>query len=348
MSPDPLHDPGAEGSRARADDAPPAVPAPITIDETPVYVGTASWTDPTLLAPGVFYPDWARTAEDRLRFYATQFPLVEVDSTYYALPTSRMAELWNARTPDGFVFNLKAHALMTGQPSEPERLPKPLRDALPSALREKRRIYGADLPAELYDEVWRIFLDAVAPLERAGKLGAVLMQYPRWFLPNRRNAETLVDARRRLGALVPAVELRNRRWFEGSERKTERLLEYLREHELAYVMVDGPQELESSVPPVTASTSSRLAIVRLHGRNRENWEAPGVPTVERYRYLYDEDQLLGWVPGILDVARESAYVHVVFNNCYGNYGTTNAREMQELLIGADPGLPRRPSDPELA
>ena len=149
-----------------------------------VRIGTASWTDPTMTAPGVFYPPDATNAEDRLRYYADQFPIVEVDATYYALPNRRMGEVWLERTPPDFVFDIKAHALMTGQPSEAKRLPKEIREELPLELADKKRIYGKDLPAELYDAIWDTFLDGLKPLYSAGKLGAVFLQYPRWFYPS--------------------------------------------------------------------------------------------------------------------------------------------------------------------
>src|SRR3989475_10361004 len=125
-----------------------------------------------MTAKGVFYPDDVSTAEDRLRYYATQFPLVEVDATYYALPREHESKLWVERTPKDFVMDVKAHALMTGQPSEVKRLPKEIREALPEKLKEKARIYGKDLPAELYDEVWKVFKQGVEPLRAAGRRGS--------------------------------------------------------------------------------------------------------------------------------------------------------------------------------
>ncbi len=324
------HDPGTESAGARAGLVGPGTQVPVAVPGGgSVLVGTAGWTDPTLTAPGVFYPAGATSAEDRLRYYASRFPIVEIDSPYYALPSRRSAELWVARTPDSFTFDVKANALMTGQPSEVSRLPKALRDALPRELAEKRRIYGSELPAELYDAVWAWFVDALEPLHAAGKLGAVLLQYPKWFLPNRENAESLLDAKRRLGEYGAAVEFRNHRWFAG--RTGARTLEFLTEQELPLVMVDGPQGMESSIPPLHAVTSARLAVVRLHGRRRETWETPGVSVAERFRYLYDRNELQEWLPGILDAAREARRVHVIHNNCYANYGATNALEMASLL-----------------
>jgi uncharacterized protein YecE (DUF72 family) len=326
------HDPGADAARARAAATPAGDAQSIALPGGGVVaVGTAGWTDPTLIAPGVFYPGHATSAEDRLRYYAERFPLVEVDSCYYALPSRRSAELWVERTPADFTFNLKANALMTGQPSEVSRLPKALRDALPESLREKKRIYGKDLPAELYDAVWSWYRDALEPLRAAGKLGAVLLQYPRWFLPSRDSVAELLEAKRRLGDYEVAVEFRNHRWLTGRTR--ERTLEFLAEHDLPHVMVDGPQGMESSVPPEPAVTSKRLAVLRLHGRRADTWEGPSTSAAERYRYLYDREELAGWLPGLVEAARQVKRTHVILNNCYANYGTTNALEMMALLRG---------------
>jgi uncharacterized protein YecE (DUF72 family) len=332
---DQQHDPGHPAARRRADRVPAEVQETVArgIDLPgghSVVVGTASWTDPTLTSTDLFYPADARTPEARLRFYASTFPLVEVDSTYYALPAERMVQAWVERTPPHFTFDVKAHALMTGQPSEVSRLPRDLREALPAELQAKPRVYGEQLPPELLDEVWDRVLGALQPLRDAGKLGAVLLQYPRWIVPSRKAATLIEEGARRLGDVPGAVELRNHRWFERPER-TGRVLDFLRAQGLAHVMVDGPRGLASSVPPVVATTSPALAIVRLHGRRDDLWEKPKVPTVERYRYLYDEAQLEEWTEPILDAARDAKRTHVLLNNCHGNYGTTNALELGAML-----------------
>lgn len=339
QSPDVVHDPGHDAALERESRIPIEVRERIAagIDLAGggrILVGTASWTDPTLTESEVFYPRDVRTPEQRLRFYSAHFPLVEVDSSYYALPTEQMAVAWATRTPPHFTFDVKAHAWMTGQPSEPSRLPKDLKEALPAELREKRTVYPADLPAEIRDEVWARFLAALAPLRAAGKLGSILLQYPRWFLPNKESAAIIDDARERLGDVAGAVELRNHRWF-ASESRTKRVLDFLRDRGLAFVMVDGPPGLESSVPRVVAATSPDVAVVRMHGRRADLWERRGVPTVERYRYLYDDQQLDEWTAPIIDVAKETKRVHVLMNNCHGNYGTTNAAEIGAMMIERD-------------
>jgi uncharacterized protein YecE (DUF72 family) len=329
------HDPGPDVARERLDGIEEAAVEPI---EPPsggrIRVGTASWTDPTMTAPGVFYPTGQDSAEERLTYYASRFPLVEVDATYYSLPARRTSELWVERTPPDFTFDIKAHALMTGQPTETKRLPKDLRMQLPPELAEKTRIYAKDLPDELKASVWEWFLDGVEPLREAGQLGSVLLQYPRWFFTSSQNRDLILEAQERLGEDVRvAVEFRNGSWF--NEKNIERTMRFLEDHKLPLVMVDGPQGFKSSVPPIAATTSPDLAVVRFHGRRAETWEAKGIPTVERFRYLYDRDELEEWVPRIRQAAAQAKDTHVLMNNCYANYGSTNARELAALLLEPD-------------
>src|SRR5581483_11485087 len=146
-------DPGPEAARARAE--PLAAAAPIRRRGAEIRVGTAGWTDRTLTAKGVFYPADVSTPEGRLRHYATRFPLVEADMGYYAIPDVTVTERWIERTPNGFMFDMKAHALMTGHATEVARLPTAIREALPPDI--GARVYAKDLPQELRDEVWRRF-----------------------------------------------------------------------------------------------------------------------------------------------------------------------------------------------
>jgi uncharacterized protein YecE (DUF72 family) len=327
---DTRHDPGADLATRRAKPIEDAAAEPVRVQDGGwVRVGTASWTDPTMTARGVFYPSGADSAEERLHYYAEKFPVVEVDATYYALPAARTAELWVDRTPPDFTFNIKAHALMTGQPTETRRLPKAIREELPETLRAKPRIYAKDLPDELRDAVWAMFRDGLQPLADRGQLGSVLLQYPRWVFPSNENRAGIEDAVERLDGWRCAVEFRNGSWL--NEKNAERTLRFLRERNIAFVMVDEPQGFKSSVPPTTAVTSPDLAIVRFHGRNADTWEKRGITPAERFRYLYDRDELREWVPRIRQAAGEARETHVLMNNCYASYGTTNARELAALL-----------------
>ena len=215
------------------------------------------------------------------------------------------------------------------QGTETKRLPKFIREALPEELQAKSRIYLKDFPDELNDEIWRTFREALQPLVDAGKMGAVLLQYPRWHVPNALGKRDLLDARERLPDVQLAVEFRNRRWLAPSV--AERVFKFLTEHDMAYVVVDEPQGLASSVPPVVAVTSGELAIVRMHGRRGDQWERRGASVADKYRYLYDREQLETWAPRVAEVAAQAKQTRVVFNNCYGNYGTTNALEMTAML-----------------
>ena len=224
---------------------------------------------------------------------------------------------------------------MTGQPTETKRLPKDLREALSGEIAEKSRIYAKDLPDDLKDDVWAWFADGLEPLAEAGQLGSILLQYPRWFFTSSENRDTIedaVDRLRRVG-MTPAVEFRNATWF--NEKNIERTLKFLGDRQIPLVMVDGPQGFKSSVPPIVAATSPDLAVVRFHGRRAETWEAQNIKTVERFRYLYDEDELEEWVPRVREAAGQAKQTHVLFNNCYANYGATNALMLAELLRDLD-------------
>lgn len=332
MTADMLHDPGPDAGRHRAEAVEDAAaePIPAPAGAGLIRIGTASWTDPTMTAARVFYPTGADTAEERLQYYASRFTVVEVDATYYALPARRTAELWVERTPPDFLFDVKAHALLTGQPTETRRLPKALRGALPTDAAAKPRLYARDLPPDLRDAIWDAFRDGIEPLAAAGQLGAVFLQYPRWFFTSSENRDAIVEAAERLKPLRVAVEFRNATWF--NEKNLDRTLRFLADHAIPLIMVDEPQGLRSSVPPIVATTSPELAVVRFHGRRAETWEARGIPVVERFRYLYDRDELSEWVPRIRQAAAEARETHVLMNNCYANYGSTNARELAALLL----------------
>ncbi len=338
MSSDNPHDPGPDAAGQRGEAHADAPRKPIRIGDASVRIGTASWTDPTMTAPGVFYPPDAGTAEDRLVYYANQFPLVEVDATYYALPARRTAELWLERTPPDFTFDIKAHALMTGQPSEVSRLPKDIRESLPAETLDRKRVYARDLPTDVVDEIWARFADGIEPLRSSGKLGAVFLQYPRWFFPSNESRDEIVAAKERLGDTPFAVELRHASWL--NDKNADRTLRFFTKYEIPFVMVDAPPGTRSSLPPMSVVTSPKMAVVRFHGRRTETWEKSGIPVVERFRYLYEPEELVEWVPRIREAAEQVPEVHLLMNNCYANYGTTNAREIADLLASEVPRLDR--------
>ncbi|MFI5228221.1 MAG: DUF72 domain-containing protein [Gemmatimonadales bacterium] len=322
------HDPGAVAAAARAPAPEPVQPQ--RIGHAQVRVGTAGWTDRTLTVRGVFYPAGTSTPEARLRYYATRFSMVEADAGFYALPDRATTERWVERTPADFVFDVKAHALMTGHATDVARLPRSVRDLLPPTV--GLRAYAKDLPIVAREEIWRLYRDAVTPLHEAGKLGAVLLQFAPWIKPSRSTPAMLARARGLLGALPIAVEFRNPAWLEP--RLRERVWSELRANDMTYVAADTPPGTPTSLPRVAAVTTPRLAIVRMHGRRSELWGAREATVAEKYRYLYDRGELEDWLSTLLEIAEEVEQLHVVFNNCYANYGTTNALEMAGLLADA--------------
>jgi uncharacterized protein YecE (DUF72 family) len=311
---------------ARASALAARAPAPARLGR--VLAGTAGWTDPSLVKSRRFYPPGATSAEDRLRFYATRFPLVEVDSSYYALPSRANAERWAERTPDGFTFDVKAFAPLTQHPIEPARLPSDLKSALPPEILDRPRLYPKDLPDDLHAEIWARFVRSLDPLARAGRLGCVLLQFPPWFTATRGNARLLEDARARLGGHRVAVELRHASWAERG--RLERLVALLRGIEASYVIVDEPQGKRTSMPPAVLVADPRLAVIRFHGRRADTWGARA-SVAQKYDYLYDPAELEPWARAVERLAAQVQEVHVVFNNCVSNYAVIGAQGLMALL-----------------
>ena len=270
-----------------------------------------------MTASGVFYPSGADTAEERLQFYASRFPLVEVDATYYALPVRRTSELWVERTPPDFTFDIKAHALMTGQPTETKRLPKDLREALPGEVAEKARIYAKDLPDALRDDVWAWFADGLEPLQEAGQLGSILLQYPRWFFTSSENRDTIEES---VGALA-------RRRDDAGRRVPQRVVVQRQEHRADARVPRRPEDparhgrwaaglqVERAAPRRGDLTGAR--VVRFHGRRTETWEKPrasrpsSASATSTTRASWSE-----WVPRVQEAAGQAA---------------ADARPVQQLL-----------------
>lgn len=290
-----------------------------------ILVGTSSWTDKTLLESG-WYPDDATTPEKRIAYYASRFPLVEVDSTYYGLPSERNSALWVQRTPSDFTFNVKAFSLMTQHPTRVASLPKDLRAAAGDAV----TIYEKDLPRAVVDDVFEIFRRALMPLHSAGKLGVVLFQFPEWFMPSAANKEYIIACVERLSDYRIAVEFRQRTWMDPPDR-AERTLRFLSEHSLPYVCVDMPQGFASSMPDVVAATADDVAVVRFHGRNAHAWKQKGISVAERFDYLYEEAELRAWQPRLFSLAERAKRTHVLFNNCYRDKAVRNAQQLADWL-----------------
>jgi uncharacterized protein YecE (DUF72 family) len=289
-----------------------------------IRVGTASWTDRTLIESG-WYPPEANNAEKRLRYYTRQFPLVEVDSTYYALPAEQTAAAWAQRSPKGFTFNIKAFSLFTQHPTRIAALPKDLRPAAEKAAKGKPNVYLKDAGPELTEQAWERFLAALEPLRLTGRLGAILFQFPQWFVIGRARKDYILSVAARVAPRQVCIEFRNKTWM--SEDNRAETLAFLADHRLPYVCVDEPQGYPSSVPPVVAATAP-LAVVRMHGHS-EKWDSHDIQ--EKFRYRYSENELKEWVPKVRSLAAEADATHVLFNNCYSDDAQVNAQQLVDLL-----------------
>jgi uncharacterized protein YecE (DUF72 family) len=300
----------------------------IDVDGHRVLTGSCSWADKTLVEQGDWYPRRTMSAEERLRFYASQFPLTEIDSIYYAPPSEQQARMWAERTPEGFRFDVKAYSLLTGHPTRPASLWRDIRDQLPAEVQEKRNVYAKHLDRDALDEAWKRFESALRPLHDAGRLGAVLFQYPPWFVPrkdNRKEIEALPD---RLPDYRVSVEFRSSMWL-AEEKDRERTCRLLEEHKLILVGLDAP--VASGLPRVMAVTNSELAVVRFHGRSDSTWGDTSRSAAERFRYLYTREELAELAKPVAELAHEARETHLLMNNCYRDYAVRNAGELRDLL-----------------
>lgn len=299
--------------------------------EGSVSFGTAGWTDPSLIKCHRFYPRGKSSAEEKLRYYASQFQLVEVDATYYTLLDPETVRRWAEWTPEAFRFDVKSHPVLTGHPIDIARSPGDLVPALRELAGDKPRVYPKDLSREIREELVRRFLAELEPLSVAGKLGCVMLQFPPWFQATRGNARRIEALRMELGDVPLSVEFRHKSWL-ASERQA-RVLDLLRGASMSYVIVDEPDVALGGVPPTALVTREDLALIRLHGHNRAGWKR-GSSVWERFDYLYSPAELQGWVRTVREVSQRVERLHVVFNNCVRDYAVLGAKGLAALLQGA--------------
>jgi uncharacterized protein YecE (DUF72 family) len=270
-----------------------------------IRVGVCSWADETLTK--VWYPKGITSGEDRLRYYADRFDVVEANSTYYRLPDPHLVENWVARTPDDFTMHVKAFGVMTRHPVKVEQLPTDLRDVPTDARGRVDRP-----PREYRAEVFKRFHDALEPLRSTGKLGGILMQFPPYVVCKPQSLEYLEWSQQQLGGDEMLVEFRHASWLDEENRAD--TLRFLEEHGMAYVVVDAPQTGGKNVLPTVTAVTSDTAYVRFHGRNAETWNKRTGSAAERFDYLYSEDELREWVPRLRELAGETKVVYAMFNN----------------------------------
>ncbi|ANN66170.1 DUF72 domain-containing protein [Bordetella bronchialis] len=300
---------------------------PAREDSGAILVGTASWTDPTLLACGRFYPPGTVTAEARLRYYASRFPIAEVDSSYYALPTARNAHAWATRTPPAYVISIKAFRLFTGHQTPLAALDADLREGLPEDGPDV--VFIDRLPRDIVDEAWRRFVFALEPLRMAGKLGTVHFQFPRWVEPDARGRARVAECVARLEDHIASVEFRHRGWLRGTAAPA--TLDFLRDLGAAHTVVDAPQGFEDSVPAVWDNTRDDVAVVRMHGRNAAAWHASGSASSSRFNYEYSVAELEDMARRVRALAQRVRRTHVILNTNFQDQGMRNAQGLMQAL-----------------
>jgi uncharacterized protein YecE (DUF72 family) len=297
-----------------------------------ILVGTSSWTDKSLIESGLFYPPGATTPEERLRFYASQFPIVEIDSSYYGIPSVETAQRWVERTPPDFVFNIKTYRLFTRHQTPVVSLAKDVRQALGPV--SKKNIYDTEVPPEISAELWRQFRAVLEVLRAGGKLGAVHMQFAPWVAFHPESFDYIEHCRAMLAGFTVAVEFRNPTWF-NSEKHTARTLSFERENGLVNVVVDEPGGIANTIPSVWEVTNPALALVRLHGRNHGTWNRKGLKaSSERFDYDYDTPELESIAVDVQKLARRANATHVLFNNNYQDQGQRGAQSLTRILRSA--------------
>lgn len=295
-------------------------------------VGTASWTDKTLIDCGRFYPVSCKTPEARLRYYASLFPLVEVDSSYYAIPAPTTALHWAERTPEGFVFNVKAFRLFTGHQTQPQVLHKDIQQELASRGPLARQLYYRSTAPDIRAELWRRFVDALAPLKAAGKLGLIHFQFPPWLQSDREGHDHVRHCIEQMIGHVCSIEFRHRSWWADATR-TAGTLDFLRELGAVHTIVDGPQGADNSVPAVWEATRPDFALVRLHGRNVQSYNVKGAASAaERFDYDYPDQELRELVAEVVRLAYKVRNKHVIFNNCDEDKGQRNGLTFMKMLL----------------
>jgi uncharacterized protein YecE (DUF72 family) len=271
-----------------------------------IRVGTCSWADESLSK--WWYPKGIRTAEQRLRYYADHFDTVELDASFYRLPEPEQVEKWTERTPDGFVFHVKAFAVMTRHPVRLEQLPPDLRDGVPTD--ERGRV---DRPSRAFRaEVFARFHEALEPFRAAGKLGGILLQFPSYVVAKDLSRDYVAWAVEQLRGDRPLVEFRHRSWLDDEHR--DHTLSFLESLGASHVVVDAPKTDAKNLVPTVPAVTGPLAYVRFHGRNAETWNKRGGSAAERFDYLYSHEELRDWAPVLEKLADEAREAYAMFNN----------------------------------
>lgn len=265
-----------------------------------IKIGLTGWGD----HPSIYSMNL--TKRDRLFDYSGHFPIVELDTSFYAIPSVQNVEKWIRETPEQFQFIVKAYQGMTGH----------LRD---------------DNPYETRNEMFKAFCQCASAFQKSNKLAMLLVQFPPWFDCTSKNVLYILYVKQQLQGYPIAIEFRNQTWYHP-ERKQE-TIQFLRENNFIHTVCDEPQAGVGSVPFVPEATNKK-ALVRIHGRNIYGWRNSGsTENWRKVRFLYDynRDELSDLADKIKKLEQQSEEVYVLFNNNSGHHAASNAKTMQRIL-----------------
>jgi uncharacterized protein YecE (DUF72 family) len=291
---------------------------------TRIRIGTCSFADEALVK--AWYPKDVKTGEQRLRYYAEHFDTVEIDSTFYRMQPPETVAKWAERTPEGFVFNVKAFGPLTRHPVKVEALPEELQKQVEANNRGRVDYLSRDLRAVVFDR----FREMIEPFHEAGKMGGILLQMPPFFVFRARSFEYLEWARGQLEDETLLVEFRHRSWFDEEHRAE--TLSFLEQHGMTNVIVDAPRSEAKNLIPTVVALTTPIAYVRMHGRNAKTWNVRGGSAADRFDYLYEEDELREWVDPLRELSEQAKEAYVVFNT---NARSPNPRGEGEIAQGAE-------------
>ena len=262
-----------------------------------ITIGLTGWSD---------HDSIQRNRQRKLEEYASHFPVVELDTSFYAIPSKQNITQWIEKTPNSFTFIPKAYSVMT-----------------------LHRSFEEDFNS--MEDVFSIYTEAFSPMIESKKVKTFLFQFPPVFDCTRKNVNYIRFVRKHMGRLPLSVEFRNQSWF--SEVNRDHTLNLLTQLDMTHVVVDQPQTPNNSVPKIIANTSSELSFVRLHGRNYEGWLGENVTDwrAERTLYNYSLEELEGIKDNVNQLEKESKEVCVIFNNNSGGHAAPNAKQLQSLL-----------------
>jgi uncharacterized protein YecE (DUF72 family) len=286
-----------------------------------IHIGTASWSDPGFVAE--WYPK-KLPAKERLGWYAEHFRLVEVNSTFYAVPSANVVAGWSRQTPDDFVFDVKLHRLLSRHSTPVVMLPRGLRSMAGGT---DKAVLTPKLERALVD----VILEALEPMTESGKLGALLLQLSPSFGPRNHSLAELDSLLDRLAGHRVAIELRNRNWLNEDHR--EATIGFFRDRRVTWVTVDAPPGDHFMIMPAhDVVTNRRLAYLRAHGRNTKGYVS-GRSVATRFDYDYSDAELREIADRAEQLSKIAIDTHIIFNNNKGGYAPSAAGRLQRIVAG---------------